>query len=396
VNKGRFAGFAIAAAIMFLDGFDIVTMSLAAPHVMPEFGLSPGSMGVVFSALLVGLGLGSMLLGPLGDRFGRRPTVTGGAALLALTTLATIASDGVLEFAAWRFATGLALGLCLTNTTAMVAELSAPARRAATVALVSAGMPLGVVAAGLLAPWLVERGGWKLIFLAPGIAAALVALCAWAWLPETRAEQRSGEPNTAARGHLLSRLLQAPLRGRLIHFAAFFGTSAAAMYWFTNWLPVVLPQAGYATSVAAHYLSLAQGGSIAAGVGIGWLIDRGWVRSSFAVCYVVVLMALGLFLVVPPAHWAVLVLIAGGGIAGAHTAIVPLAAKGFPSDVLASAIGIGVAATRIGAIGGSMAGGQLLEAGFTPAQFFAAIAIPVACCLLLAQWRSESVTQARQ
>ena len=60
----------------------------------------------------------------------------------------------------------------------------------------------------------------------------------------------------------------------------------------------------------------------------------------------------------------------------------------FPSDVLASAIGIGVAATRIGAIGGSMAGGQLLEAGFTPAQFFAAIAIPVACCLLLAQWRS--------
>ncbi|MBK6672373.1 MAG: MFS transporter [Proteobacteria bacterium] len=396
MNRGRFAGFAIAAAIMLLDGFDIVAMSLAAPHVMPQFGLSPGSMGVVFSALLVGLGLGSMLLGPLGDRFGRRPTVLGGAALLALTTLATIASDGVLEFAAWRFATGLALGLCLTNTTAMVAELSPPARRAATVALVSAGMPLGVVAAGLLAPWLVERGGWKLIFLAPGIAAALVALCAWAWLPETRAEQRSGEPNTAARGHLLSRLLQAPLRGRLIHFAAFFGTSAAAMYWFTNWLPVVLPQAGYETSVAAHYLSLAQGGSIAAGVGIGWLIDRGWVRSSFAVCYVVVLVALGLFLIFPPAHWAVLVLVAGGGIAGAHTAIVPLAAKGFPSDVLASAIGICVAATRIGAIGGSMAGGQLLEAGFTPAQFFAAIAIPVACCLLLAQWRGESAIKVRQ
>ena len=390
MNRGRFAGFAIAAAIMLLDGFDIVAMSLAAPHVMPQFGLSPGSMGVVFSALLVGLGLGSMLLGPLGDRFGRRPTVLGGAALLALTTLATIASDGVLEFAAWRFATGLALGLCLTNTTAMVAELSPPERRAATVALVSAGMPLGVVAAGLLAPWLVERGGWKLIFLAPGIAAALVALCAWAWLPETRTEQRSGEPNAGARGHLLSRLLQAPLRGRLIHFAAFFGTSAAAMYWFTNWLPVVLPRAGYETSVAAHYLSLAQGGSIAAGVAIGWLIDRGWVRSSFAVCYVVVLVALGLFLVVPPAHWAVLVLIAGGGIAGAHTAIVPLAAKGFPSDVLASAIGIGVAATRIGAIGGSMAGGPLLEAGFAPAQFFAAIAIPVACCLLLAQWRSVS------
>ena len=51
---------------------------------------------------------------------------------------------------------------------------------------------------------------------------------------------------------------------------------------------------------------------------------------------------------------------------------------------------IGVAATRIGAIGGSMAGGQLLEAGFSPAQFFAAIAIPVACCLLLAQWRSST------
>jgi MFS family permease len=376
--RRRFAGYAIALIIMGLDGFDIVAMALAAPHVMPAYHLSPGSMSVVFAALLVGLGLGSMFLGPLGDRHGRRPTVLAGCALLATATLATATSNGLFEFTAWRFATGLALGLCLTNTTAMVAELATSARRASSVALISAGMPLGVIVAGLVAPLLVERGGWQLIFMTPGVATTVVALGAWAWLPETRLQAVKSN-----RG--LAQLMQTPLRGRLIHFAALYGTSAAAMYWFTNWLPVVLPRAGYNTGVAAHYLSMAQTVSLVAGVLIGWFIDRGWIRVSFGVCYGAVLAALSLFLVVPHLHWAALVLIAGGGIAGAHTAIVPLATKGFPSEVLASAIGIGVATTRIGAICGSLAGGQLLEAGCTPAQFFVAIAIPVFGCLLLTQ-----------
>jgi AAHS family 4-hydroxybenzoate transporter-like MFS transporter len=388
VIRQNFAGFAIAAAIMGLDGFDIVAMSLAAPHVMPQFGLSPGKMGVVFSALLVGLGLGSMLLGPLGDRFGRRPTVLAGIVALALATLGTATGRGYFDFAAWRLLAGMALGLCLTNTTAMVAELAPSQRRAATVALISTGMSVGVIVAGLLAPWLVEQGGWRLIFLAPGICTLLVAVAVWLWMPETRLPQSLAGQLSARASSGLAALLKAPLLARLIHFAALYGTSAAAMYWFTNWLPVVLPRAGYTTSAAAHYLSLAQSGSLAVGILIGWLLDRGMGRLSFSVCYLFVLVALGLFMVVPAGHWSALVLIAGGGIAGAHTAIVPMATKAFPSDVLSSAIGIGVATTRIGAVAGSLAGGQLLEADVAPAAFFCAIALPVVGCLILVQWRT--------
>jgi MFS transporter, AAHS family, 4-hydroxybenzoate transporter len=391
VNRQKIAGFTIAAAIMGLDGFDIVAMSLAAPHVMPQFGLSPGQMGVVFSALLVGLGLGSMLLGPLGDRFGRRPTVLTGIVVLALATLGTATGRGYFDFAAWRLMAGMALGLCLTNTTAMVAELAPSERRAATVALVSTGMSAGVIVAGLLAPWLVERGGWRLIFLAPGISTLVVASAVWLWLPETRLPRSPAVQQSAQASTGLAALLKAPLRAPLIHFATLYGTSAAAMYWFTNWLPVVLPRAGYTTSAAAHYLSLAQSGSLAVGILIGWLLDRGLGRLSFTVCYLFVLVALGLFVVVPAGHWGTLVLIAGGGIAGAHTAIVPMATRAFPSDVLSSAIGIGVAATRIGAVAGSVAGGQLLEASVTPAGFFIAIALPVTGCLILAQWRMAGV-----
>jgi len=390
VSRQNIAGFAIAAAIMGLDGFDIVAMSLAAPHVMPQFGLSPARMGVVFSALLVGLGLGSMLLGPLGDRFGRRPTVLAGVVMLAVATLGTATGSGYFDFSAWRLLGGMALGLCLTNTTAMVAELAPSQRRAATVALISTGMSVGVIVAGLLAPWLVEQGGWRLIFVAPGVVTLLVALAVWLWLPETRVPRSPAAQLAASASSGLAALLKAPLRAQLIHFAVFFGTSAAAMYWFTNWLPVVLPRAGYTTTAAAHYLSLAQTGSLAVGILIGWLLDRGLGRVSFAACYLFVLMALGLFLIVPAGQWGALVLIAGGGIAGAHTAIVPMATKAFPSEVLSSAIGIGVAATRIGAVAGSLAGGQLLEAQVSPAAFFCAIALPVFGCMLLAQWRTAA------
>jgi AAHS family 4-hydroxybenzoate transporter-like MFS transporter len=159
------------------------------------------------------------------------------------------------------------------------------------------------------------------------------------------------------------------------------------MYWYTNWLPVVLPKAGFTTADAAHQLSLAQTVSLPAGILLGWLVDRGRGRLGFSVCYAIVVGALLLFGQMPTSQWMLLVLFVGGGIVGAHAAIVPMATRNFPSDTLASAIGVGVAMTRVGAILGSLVGGQLLERGVAGAAFFAALALPILGCLILVQVR---------
>jgi AAHS family 4-hydroxybenzoate transporter-like MFS transporter len=383
-------GLAIAGALMCLDGFDVVAMALAAPIVMPQFALAGSQMGVVFSALLVGLGVGSALLGPMGDRFGRRPAIIAGMALLAATTLGTATAVSYLQFAAWRFGAGLALGLCLTNATALVAELVSSERRAFAVALASTGMSLGVIIAGTIAPLLIEAGGWQLLFIGPGIATAVLLGLSILALPEPSTTTAAAPARRLASGEILRRLLRSPLRMTLLHFAAMFGASAFAMYWFTNWLPVVLPIAGLPRSEASHLLALTQMVSLAPGVLIAWLVDKGRGRAAFSLCYVVGLAALALFLRVPVQHWTTLVLIAGGAIAGGHLAIASMAARRFPSETLSSAIGIGIAMTRIGAVGGSMAGGLLLDAGIAPAAFLAALALPVLGCMGLAQWSPQS------
>ena len=58
-----------------LDGYDVAAMSFTATRVQDEFGLSGSELGVVISATLIGMAFGSLLMGYLADRIGRRPTI---------------------------------------------------------------------------------------------------------------------------------------------------------------------------------------------------------------------------------------------------------------------------------------------------------------------------------
>ena len=55
-----------------IDGYDITSIAFAAPSLVKEWGLKPGSLGPVFSASLVGILFGSALFGWVGDRYGRK------------------------------------------------------------------------------------------------------------------------------------------------------------------------------------------------------------------------------------------------------------------------------------------------------------------------------------
>jgi hypothetical protein len=62
----------ISAFIALLDGLDLQMIGMAAPSIAIELAISPGSLGVVFSAALAGLGIGAFVVGPLADRLGRK------------------------------------------------------------------------------------------------------------------------------------------------------------------------------------------------------------------------------------------------------------------------------------------------------------------------------------
>ena len=74
---------AITIALNALDGFDVLSISFASPGIAQEWGIDRAALGIVLSMELVGMAIGSILLGGVADRIGRRPTILGCLAVMA-------------------------------------------------------------------------------------------------------------------------------------------------------------------------------------------------------------------------------------------------------------------------------------------------------------------------
>lgn len=382
-DRRIFVPLLLCALVMYIDGYDLNALPLVVPYLVTELRVAPQAFGMALSAVLLGLGLGAVLIAPIGDRIGRRPTVLISVAMLAVTTLGTATSSTVSGFTLWRLATGLSLGACLPNVTALVAEIAPAGRTARTLTLVSMGIAIGGITAGLLAPPLIAMGGWQSMFVAGGIATFMLLVALMWLLPESpnlkRPAVKSGEQKSIA----FVELLTPPLLFSTALFAGLYAINALALYYIVTWVPTVLPAAGFSVNTASRFLSLIQFGGLLIGLGLSFLLDRGWVVWAIGGTYASVVMALLLLGTTAPAPWTwgPLLLIAGGGISAAHLAIMAVAISFFPPRLLSSAIGLAVAVARLGAIGGPIVGGAVIGTGASTNLFFALAAVPALLCI---------------
>jgi AAHS family 4-hydroxybenzoate transporter-like MFS transporter len=73
---------------------------------MSAFNLAPGELAPVMTAGVIGMAVGAMTLGLLGDRLGRRPTILGAVLLFACATLATAFAQHVIHIVIQRYPMG--------------------------------------------------------------------------------------------------------------------------------------------------------------------------------------------------------------------------------------------------------------------------------------------------
>jgi AAHS family 4-hydroxybenzoate transporter-like MFS transporter len=382
-GRRRILALVLLGAVFVMEGYDLNAMALAVPRLKDALGLEPAEFGWVFSALLVGLGFGGALLAPLGDRIGRRPLIVFGCLGVAISTLATATATSIPAFLGWRFLTGFALGACLPNCSALSAELAPDRLRATLMSVVSAGIPLGLAAAGLLTPAVVAIGGWQGLFVVPGLFAALLALALGFVLaggvpePTPDAPARSRAPQFE--------LFREPWLLPFGVFAAALSLNAMNLYLLNSWLPTVLPRAGFSLDQAARVAGVVQLAGLAIGVIVSVLIDR-W-RPGLTLVGAFGLMA-ACFLAIgattpDPARWTLLLMIGMGGASAGGMALPALCAYLFPPRLLSSAVGMGVLVARLGAILGPPLGEAMLSANVAPRLFLAAAAGPAALCALV-------------
>lgn len=69
------AALAVTVILSGLDGYDVLSVTFAAPSLSHAWRIGKAAVGVMLSSGLVGMAIGSLGLAPLADRFGRRPMI---------------------------------------------------------------------------------------------------------------------------------------------------------------------------------------------------------------------------------------------------------------------------------------------------------------------------------
>ena len=176
---------AITIGLTALDGYDVLAISFASPGIAKEWGIDRAALGVVLSMELLGMALGSVLLGGIADRIGRRNTVLTCLVIMSsgMAMVTTVKSIELLCI--WRVLTGLGIGGMLAAGNAIATEFSNHRHRDLSVALMAIGYPVGAVLGGSIAAILLRGSDWRTVFTFGAIVPAVFLPIVYFLLPES-------------------------------------------------------------------------------------------------------------------------------------------------------------------------------------------------------------------
>src|SRR5678816_1558413 len=155
---------AITVLLNAMDGFDILSIAFASNGIAAEWKVTTQALGIVLSMELIGMAIGSVLLGGLADRIGRRPTLLGCLVTMAAGMFMATTASSPVQLSIWRVLTGLGIGGMLSCTNAVVAEFSSKKWRSLCISMMVIGYPLGGGFGGLYASSLIARYDWRAVF----------------------------------------------------------------------------------------------------------------------------------------------------------------------------------------------------------------------------------------
>jgi AAHS family 4-hydroxybenzoate transporter-like MFS transporter len=423
IDQNRFS--ALQRWIMFLtflviavDGFDTVAVGYVGPVLAAKWGVSKVALGPLFSAALVGLAIGALIAGPLGDRSGRKRVLIGSVAFFGVCTLASAYAESLTQLTVLRLLTGLGLGAAMPNAVTLLSEYAPRKQRSLLVNFMFCGFALGASGGGFAAAWLIPALGWESIFVIGGVAPIVLALLLFT-LPEsltfmvarayppariTAVLKRishgfAGAPagyrvpgrETAGGKAPLSILFSTQFRlGSYLLWLTYF-MGLVVYYLLTSWMPTLMRDAGFNLAQAARMTALL---SLGAGVGpllLGWLMDR---MNPYRVVAVGFILA-GCFVWMAGVTvkdgdllpWVIFT--TGTFLAGSITSMPAIAASYYPVEARASGVAWMLGIGRFGGVIGAFAGGPLLAAGLSIAQIMGLLAVPscIAAVALLVQSR---------
>ncbi|MBO9726411.1 MAG: MFS transporter [Novosphingobium sp.] len=402
MSKGQVAAVAIMVGLNALDGFDVLSISFASPGIAADWGIDRVALGVVLSMELIGMAIGSVVLGGVADRIGRRHAILGCLCIMVLgMAMATQAQD-VLTLSLWRVLTGLGIGGMLAAINAVTAEFANARYRNVALAIMVIGYPLGAVAGGLVSAWLLTMFDWHAIFWFGCLATAAFLPLVWFFVPEpvpfllvrrrpdtlervNRLLARCGHPpvddlpptTREEAGASLADILRPGLLATtlLVTFAYF--AHLVSFYFILKWVPKIVVDIGFPPPEAAGVLVWANlGGAIGGGV-FGFIVQRLPLQGATVAALLgswIMIALFGAFGATTLTGLSALAFVSGLFTNSAVSGLYTIFARAFPTHVRATGTGFAIGVGRGGAALSPIVAGMLFEAGLSLAMVSTLIA----------------------
>jgi len=390
MSVGQWLAVLVTVGLNALDGFDVLSISFASPGIAKDWGLNQATLGWVLSMELVGMALGSVLLGGVADKIGRRPTILGCLFAMSVGMFGASHAHGVSILLMWRLLTGLGIGGMLASINAAAAELSSQRWRSLAVSLMVIGYPVGGVIGGTIVQKLLAGGTWHSVFVFGGWVTAAFIPIVWLLLPESVAfldrQRKPGAldainriltrfghesmaaltPETAASAQRSVMDIFKPglIVSTLLITLGYF-THVVSFYFIIKWVPKLVVDMGFAPKAAAGVLTWANVGGAAGVVLFGLIATRVGLK---ALTLVALLGSSAMVIWFGRGSHDLASLSSAVAIAGVFTnsaigGYYLLFARVFPTHVRATGTGFAIGVGRGGALLAPVIAGYLLQAG---------------------------------
>lgn len=392
--------------VLGIDGFDVTAIGFIAPALIDDWQISRHMLGPVMMSGLFGLAAGSLISGPLADRYGRKKLIIGSVLFFGVSSLLSAWSWNLSSLTFFRFITGLGLGAAMPNITTLVAEYAPWRYRSRLSTVIHCGFNTGAALGGLLSQQLLGTFGWRSVLITGGVLPLLLALILLRYLPESMQYLVQNPDNKQRLTHLLNKFVpdiadekshfytsepqkaHASTAMSLLHAPYTFGTLALwltlfaglfCVYLLSSWLPLMVRDTGMTLSQAVIMGSVFQIGGMMGNFCIGIEMDRCGRHCAIILtllggaCSALIL---GVHTPSLPVL-CVLVLMLGFTINGISPGCYALAAHFYPTSIRATGVSWATGIGRLGAITSAGAGSAMLAAGWTFSEVFMFLPLPL-------------------
>jgi benzoate transport len=391
MSRLQIAVVGVTIALNALDGFDILSISFASPGIATEWGIDRAALGIVLSMELIGMAIGSIVLGGVADKIGRRPTILGCLSVMAVGMFMATTVTGLVDLSIWRVVTGLGIGGMLAAINAVAAEFASTRRRHLSVSLMSIGYPVGAVLGGTVAARLLQGNDWRSVFyFGAGVTATLIPIT-YFLMPESVHWLARKQPDGALQriNRAMARMGHAPVSTlpaisadeRKRSVTDLFGPGLIAItvlsatayffhittfYFILKWVPKIVADFGFAASSAAGVLVWTNVGGALGGATLGFLTLRFGVKGLTIAVMLLSSVMVALFGQTPPELQRLSMICAAAGFCtnAAIVGMYAIFAQVFPTHVRASGTGFAVGVGRGGSVLAPIIAGFLFEGGY--------------------------------